>query len=127
MAGGAGSAYPSCPLTPEDVAAVTGTAMDQDENICQFHAADEQLLITILFVKQSSVLDGDDVREELGYDTSEPGIGDEAYSGPDDATGTQIAVKDGRQWFEVTANNVRDPSTELDWAKQLATFIADNN
>jgi hypothetical protein len=65
--------------------------------------------------------------EELGYDTTEDGIGDEAYIGPDDATGSHVAVRDGQQRFEVVVDNISDATVELDWAKQLARFIADNN
>ena len=122
-----GGAYPSCPLTPETLAPITGEPMEQDGGICQFHPASGKLNPNILFVKQSPVLDDEEVREETGLVTAIDGIGDEAYAAAEEVTGTRVAVRDGRQWFEVTVDILSDPAKELDWAKQIAKLIADAN
>ena len=124
---GAAGAYPSCPLTVEDVAAVTGEPMEQDPGVCQFHPASGKLNPNVLVVKQSGVLARAEAREETGLVTKVDGIGDEAYASGEEVTGTRVAVRDGQQWFEVEVDILSDPATELDWAKELATFIADNN
>lgn len=126
-ASGPGGAYPSCPLTVEDVAKVTGEPMEVDPGVCQFHPASGKLTPNVLFVKQSSVLSSAEARQETGLVTKVDGIGDEAYASGEEATGTRVAVRDGQQWFEVEVDVLSDAATELEWAKELATFIADNN
>lgn len=124
---GGGGTYPACPITAEQVASVTGEPMEADEGACQFHPASGKLNPNVLFVKQSSILDRADVREENGLVDEVEGIGDEAYASGEETTGTRIAVRDGAQWFEVEVDVLSDAATELAWAKEIAALIAENN
>jgi hypothetical protein len=124
---GQSAAYPSCPITAEEVASVTGEPMVVEQGVCQFRPTSGKLEPSVLFVKQSAILADADVRTEDGYVTTVEGIGDEAYATGEGTAESRVAVRDGQQWFEVSVDTLTGSTTEIDWAKKLAKIIADNN